>query len=57
MKTTDRFVLFWNGPFSQWYPSKFTIDGIEYNCCEQYMMAKKALMFGDAERDAISFID
>lgn len=49
MKTTDRFVLFWNGPFSQWYPSKFAIDGIEYNCCEQYMMAKKALMFGDAE--------
>jgi ribA/ribD-fused uncharacterized protein len=23
------------------------IDGIEYNCCEQYMMHQKALTFGD----------
>ncbi len=41
------FVFFWGGTFSQWCPSKFTIDGVEYNCCEQYMMAKKALMFHD----------
>jgi hypothetical protein len=26
-----------------------TIDGIEYNCCEQYMMHQKALTFGDTE--------
>jgi ribA/ribD-fused uncharacterized protein len=43
------FLFFWDGPFSQWYPSKFTIDGREYNCCEQYMMAKKALTFKDME--------
>lgn len=49
MRKTEKYVLFWNGPFSQWYPSKFEIDGTEYNCCEQYMMAQKALMFGDAE--------
>lgn len=41
------FVFFWGGTFSQWMPSKFKIDGVEYNCAEQYMMAKKALLFGD----------
>jgi ribA/ribD-fused uncharacterized protein len=49
MKKTEKYVLFWNGPFSQWYPSRFDIGGTEYNCCEQYMMAQKALMFGDTE--------
>jgi ribA/ribD-fused uncharacterized protein len=46
---TDKYVFFWGGTYSQWYPSKFTIDNIEYNCCEQYMMAKKALLFEDFE--------
>jgi ribA/ribD-fused uncharacterized protein len=45
----EDFVLFWDGIYSQWHPSKFTIDGREYNCCEQYMMAKKALTFNDQE--------
>lgn len=41
---------FYNGPFCQWYPSEFTDeDGITYDCAEQYMMAQKALMFGDDE--------
>lgn len=43
------FLFFWGGTFSQWCPSFFTIDGVTYNCCEQYMMAKKALLFGDYE--------
>jgi len=47
MRTTDKHIFFWNGIYSQWYPSKFEIDGIEYNCCEQYMMHQKALLFGD----------
>lgn len=46
---TDKYVFFWNGVFSQWYPSKFVIEGVEYNCCEQYMMAQKALLFNDLE--------
>lgn len=25
----------------------FVVDGITYNCCEQYMMAQKAMLFGD----------
>jgi len=44
---TDKYIFFWGGVFSQWCPSKFIVDGVEYNCCEQYMMAKKALMFSD----------
>jgi ribA/ribD-fused uncharacterized protein len=46
---TDKYIFFWGGTFSQWCPSKFVIDGVEYNCCEQYMMAKKALLFNDVE--------
>lgn len=46
------FTFFWheyeeNGVFSQWYPAPFTVEGITYRTCEQYMMAKKALLFGD----------
>src|SRR4051812_32821592 len=44
---TDRFVFFWGGWPSQWYKSDFVIDGITYNCCEQFMMAEKAAVFGD----------
>ena len=46
---SDRFVMFWKPPgtFSQWTASEFTIDGIMYNCAEQYMMAEKARLFGD----------
>lgn len=56
--STDNFVFFWNGIYSQWHPSKFVIAGIEYNCCEQYMMAMKALTFNDQESyDMIMYAD
>lgn len=45
----EKFTLFWKGTFSQWFPSKFTINGIEYTSAEQYMMSQKAVMFGDSE--------
>jgi ribA/ribD-fused uncharacterized protein len=45
----ENFVFFWGGTYSQWMPSVFKIDGVEYNCAEQYMMAKKALLFNDFE--------
>ena len=35
--------------FSQWYPSVFVVDGVRYNCAEQYMMAEKARVFHDEE--------
>lgn len=47
MKITNKFVFFYGGPFSQWYPSIFRIDGKEYNTAEQYMMAMKADYFND----------
>ena len=37
--------------FSQWERRKFTVDGVEYNCCEQYMMASKARLFDDKEAE------
>ena len=43
----EKFTLFWRGPLSQWYKSHFYEDGIHYFCMEQYMMAKKAELFGD----------
>lgn len=44
-----KYTFFWGGPFSQWAPSEILIDGVKYNCCEQYMMAQKALLFKDME--------
>jgi len=41
------FVFFWGGWPSQWHHCRFVIDGIPYNCTEQYMMAQKAELFGD----------
>ena len=45
----DDVVLFWHPPsaFSQWTLSPFTVDLVEYNCAEQFMMASKARLFGD----------
>ena len=45
--TTDKFVFFYGGVFSQWYMYDMEIDGVTYNCAEQYMMAMKAKTFKD----------
>lgn len=45
--TTEDLVLFWDGWPSQWAESPFVMEGVEYNCCEQFMMAEKARVFGD----------
>ncbi len=53
-----KYVFFWSANpeydkgvskacFSQWWDCKFTVDGVEYHTAEQYMMAQKALLFGD----------
>ncbi len=47
--TTSKYVFFWNGIYSQWHMADMTIDGKTFNCCEQYMMYRKALLFGDME--------
>jgi len=45
----EKFTFFWDGPFSQWYPSRFKIDGYHYTCAEQYMMVEKARLFDDKD--------
>jgi len=37
------------GCLSQWWPASFTVDGETYPSAEHFMMAAKALLFGDAE--------
>ncbi|TLS41633.1 NADAR family protein [Streptomyces montanus] len=36
---------------SQWWPSPFTVDGVEYGTAEHWMMAAKARLFQDAEAE------
>lgn len=48
----NEYVFFWHedgpdGIFSNWYPCRFTVNGIRYAHTEQYMMAQKALLFLD----------
>jgi ribA/ribD-fused uncharacterized protein len=35
------------GCLSQWWPCRFTVEGIEYASAEHWMMAAKARLFGD----------
>ena len=45
------FTFFWRteSPFSQWHSSHFVVEGISFNCAEQYMMYRKATLFCDDE--------
>jgi hypothetical protein len=43
----EKFTFFWKNPIAQWHKAPFTIEGVTYNCAEQYMMAEKARLFGD----------
>ena len=52
LKKDESIVFFFHtnekyGCFSQWYSSPFTVEGFHYTTAEQYMMAKKALLFHD----------
>lgn len=49
MRVTDKYVFFWGSEFSNFYPCRFTVDGIEFNCSEQYFMWRKAKFFNDEE--------
>lgn len=48
MAKNKNYVFFYGGIYSQHYRSDFSIKGIVYNCAEQYMMAKKAVLFNDS---------
>lgn len=43
------YEFFYGGIYSQFFPCTFLEDGIRYTCAEQYMMAKKALLFNDMD--------
>ncbi len=45
----DKHVAFWGSEFSNFYPCKIVIDGVEYKSSEQCFMARKAGYFGDEE--------
>lgn len=36
-----------NGYLSNWYPSKFSVEGVVFSSMEQYMMYQKAICFED----------
>lgn len=44
-----KYKFFLGGILSNWYPAEFTIDGVKYNCGEQYIMYQKAKLFNDSE--------
>jgi ribA/ribD-fused uncharacterized protein len=48
----DNFHPFIKGVFSQWHPTPFEVDGADFTCVEQYMMAAKAVLFGDNDMAA-----
>ncbi|MEV7196159.1 NADAR family protein [Streptomyces sp. NPDC093510] len=59
---TVKYLHFWGhtprrdgslGPscLSQWWPSPFTVDGVEYATAEHWMMAARARLFDDADAE------
>lgn len=45
---SDKYYFFWKHQFGQWTKREIKgVEGIRYNCCEQYMMYNKAILFND----------
>ena len=53
MTETETHVLFWGGPFSNFYEAPFQAEGHSFKTSEQYFMWKKAMTFGDEETAAL----
>lgn len=49
IRNPEEYTFFYNNrtPFSNWYPSTFTVDGVTFTRMEQFMMYRKAMLFGD----------
>jgi len=45
----EQYRFFWKNKLSNWNIAQFTVDGIIFNCGEQYMMYQKAILFKDFE--------
>ncbi|WP_020194437.1 NADAR family protein [Vibrio owensii] len=46
-RITDSLVLFWGGIYSNWFKRSFNYGNVTYSSCEQFLMHRKALLFGD----------
>ena len=48
-KSNDETIAFFgiNHPLSNFHPAEIKKDGLTYNCSEQYIQYKKAMLFGD----------
>jgi ribA/ribD-fused uncharacterized protein len=46
---TDTHIYFYGSIYSQWAGKSFILDKTLFDCCEQYMMYRKANLFGDKE--------
>lgn len=44
-----KYIFFYGGPLSNWYPAKFELLGIKFSGVEQWMMWCKAMLFRDTE--------
>src|SRR3954465_8932474 len=47
MRVTEKYIFFWGSIYSQWAMYPIKINERLYNCNEQYMMHRKALLFED----------
>lgn len=51
----SNYLFFWgekntNGYLSNFYPCEFIVDGLKYNCSEQYFMKKKQELFDSSNK-------
>ena len=49
MKETSSHIYFWGTYLSNWHKCSFKDDQFSYPSSEAYLMAQKALLFGDVE--------
>lgn len=49
MFSRQEVLTFWWGPFSNWFKRDFEVEGLVFNCNEQWMMYSKAMLFGDSD--------
>lgn len=51
MRITNKYIFFYRDKIAQWHMADMIAPPLatKYNCCEQYMMHQKALLFEDRE--------
>ncbi len=50
------YIFFWGTYMSNFYTAKFVVDGVQYNCSEQYFMKKKQEMFDSTNTELANLI-